>query len=63
MSNRCEPRFECTPPELASDIVGRGIVLAGGGTLLRNLDVLLCEETGLPVPIAAEPLTAVVMGR
>jgi rod shape-determining protein MreB len=54
--------LERTPPELASDIVGRGIVLAGGGALLRNLDVLLREETGLPVSIAADPLTAVVMG-
>ena len=54
--------LERTPPELASDIVGKGIVLAGGGALLRNLDVLLREETGLPVSIAADPLTAVVMG-
>jgi rod shape-determining protein MreB len=54
--------LERTPPELASDIVGRGIVLAGGGALLRNLDVLLREETGLPVALAADPLTAVVMG-
>jgi rod shape-determining protein MreB len=54
--------LERTPPELASDIVGKGIVLAGGGALLRNLDVLLREETGLPVSLAADPLTAVVMG-
>ena len=54
--------LERTPPELASDIVGKGIVLAGGGALLRNLDVLLREETGLPVTIAPDPLTAVVMG-
>jgi rod shape-determining protein MreB len=54
--------LERTPPELASDIVGKGIVLAGGGALLRNLDVLLREETGLPVTIANDPLTAVVMG-
>ncbi len=54
--------LERTPPELASDIVEKGIVLAGGGALLRNLDVLLREETGLPVTIAADPLTAVVMG-
>ena len=54
--------LERTPPELASDFVGKGIVLAGGGALLRNLDVLLREETGLPVTIAADPLTAVVMG-
>src|SRR5512134_451500 len=54
--------LERTPPELASDIVDRGIVLAGGGSLLRNLDVLIREETGLPVMMADDPLTAVVMG-
>jgi rod shape-determining protein MreB len=54
--------LERTPPELASDIVDRGIVLAGGGSLLRNLDILIREETGLPVMMADDPLTAVVMG-
>src|SRR5246127_2230911 len=54
--------LERTPPELASDIVDKGIVLAGGGSLLRNLDVLLREETGLPVTLSDDPLTAVVMG-
>jgi rod shape-determining protein MreB len=54
--------LERTPPELASDIVDKGIVLAGGGALLRNLDILLREETGLPVMLAEDPLTAVVMG-
>jgi rod shape-determining protein MreB and related proteins len=54
--------LERTPPELASDIVDKGIVLAGGGALLRNLDVLLREETGLPVTLADDALTAVVMG-
>ena len=54
--------LERTPPELASDIVDKGIVLAGGGALLRNLDMLLREETGLPVMLADDPLTAVVMG-
>src|SRR6202158_5444307 len=54
--------LERTPPELASDIVDKGIVLAGGDALLRNLDVLLREETGLPVTLADDPLTAVVMG-
>lgn len=54
--------LERTPPELAADIVDKGIVLAGGGALLRNLDVLLREETGLPVMVADDPLTAVVMG-
>jgi rod shape-determining protein MreB and related proteins len=54
--------LERTPPELASDILDKGIMLAGGGALLRNLDVLLREETGLPVTLADDPLTAVVMG-
>src|SRR5260370_16161558 len=54
--------LERTPPELASDIVDKGVVLAGGGALLRNLDVLLREETGLPVTLAHDPPTAVVIG-
>lgn len=54
--------LENTPPELASDIVDRGVVLAGGGSLLRNLDALISEETGLPVNRASDPLTSVVMG-
>jgi rod shape-determining protein MreB len=54
--------LERTPPELAADIVDRGIVLAGGGALLRNLDVLLREETQLPVTVAEDPLTCVVRG-
>jgi rod shape-determining protein MreB len=54
--------LERTPPELAGDIVEHGMVLAGGGALLRNLDKLLQEETGLPVRVAKDPLSAVVMG-
>jgi rod shape-determining protein MreB len=54
--------LERTPPELAADIVDKGIVLAGGGALLRNLDQLLREETGLPVMIAEDPLSCVVLG-
>jgi rod shape-determining protein MreB len=54
--------LERTPPELAADIVDRGIILAGGGGLLRGLDTLLREETGLPVSIAEDPLSAVVLG-
>jgi rod shape-determining protein MreB len=54
--------LERTPPELAADIVDKGIVLAGGGALLRGLDALIREETGLPITIAADPLTCVVVG-
>ncbi len=54
--------LERTPPELAADIVDKGIVLAGGGAMLRNLDLLLREETGLPVVIAEDPLSCVVLG-
>ena len=54
--------LENTPPELAADIVDRGIVLAGGGALLSGLDILIRESTGLPVSVAEDPLTAVVKG-
>lgn len=54
--------LENTPPEIAADIVDRGIVLAGGGALLRGLDLLIRKETGLPVIVAEDPLTAVVRG-
>ncbi len=54
--------LERTPPELAADIVDKGIVLAGGGAYLKNLDILLREETGLPVVVAEEPLSCVVLG-
>ena len=54
--------LEATPPELAADIVDRGIVLTGGGALLRNLDKRLREETGLPVIVADQPLDSVVNG-
>jgi len=54
--------LERTPPELSADIVDKGIVLAGGGALLRNLDVLLREETGLPVMVCDDPISAVVLG-
>lgn len=54
--------LEQTPPELAADIVDRGIVLTGGGSLLKNMDVLLREETKLPITITEEPLTTVALG-
>ena len=54
--------FEQTPPELAADIADRGIVLTGGGALLKGLDLLLGQETRLPVTVVADPLTCVVMG-
>ncbi|RMF96171.1 MAG: rod shape-determining protein [Candidatus Schekmanbacteria bacterium] len=54
--------LERTPPELSADIVDRGITLAGGGALLRGLDILLHEETGLPIHLAPDPLSAVVLG-
>ena len=54
--------LERTPPELAADIVDRGIVLTGGGSRVKNLDVLLREETGLPVMVAQDPMNAVVRG-
>jgi rod shape-determining protein MreB len=54
--------LERTPPELSADIVDRGIVITGGGSLLRNLDKRLREETGLPVSSAEDPLSSVVLG-
>ncbi len=54
--------LERTPPELAADIVDKGIILAGGGSLLEGMDILLRERTGLPVSHADDPLTSVAMG-
>lgn len=54
--------LENTPPELAADIMDKGIVMTGGGSLLKGLDRLLCEETGMPVHIAENPIDCVVMG-
>ncbi len=54
--------LERTPPELAGDLMERGMVMAGGSSLLRGLDQLLAKETGLPVVLAPDPLTAVAMG-
>jgi len=54
--------LEQTPPELSADVVDKGIVLTGGGALLKNLDALLREETRLPITITDDPLTTVVIG-
>lgn len=54
--------LERTPPELSADLIEHGIVMAGGGSLLRGLDKLISEETGLPVHVADDPVTAVVCG-
>ncbi|MEK6546125.1 MAG: rod shape-determining protein, partial [Nitrospinota bacterium] len=54
--------LERTPPELAADIVDKGIVMAGGGSMIRGLDLLLREETGLPIILAEDPLSAVALG-
>jgi rod shape-determining protein MreB len=54
--------LEQTPPELGADVADRGIVLTGGGALLRDLDRLLMEETGIPVVVADDPLTCVARG-
>lgn len=60
--NAVHEALEKTPPELSADILDRGIVMTGGGALLKNLDVRLREETGLPVSIAEQPLYSVVIG-
>ncbi len=54
--------LEVTPPELSADIVDQGIVLTGGGALLKNLDHILSEETGMPIHVADDPLSSVVLG-
>ena len=53
---------EETPPELISDILNRGIAMAGGGSLLKNIDLAVAEATKIPVWVADDPLTAVVRG-
>jgi rod shape-determining protein MreB len=54
--------LERCPPELSADLVDRGFVLAGGGSLIRGIDRLLSEKTGLPVTVAEDPLSAVANG-
>jgi rod shape-determining protein MreB len=60
--NAVRVALERTPPELSADIVERGIVLTGGGALLKNLDKRLSIETGLPVSVSDDPLSSVVLG-
>ncbi len=60
--NSIRQAIEETPPELVADIMGRGIILAGGGALLRGIDTLIARETQMPVTITDDPLTAVVRG-
>ena len=60
--NAIRVALERTPPELSADISDRGIVLTGGGALIKNLDRRIREETGLPVSIADDPLASVVLG-
>src|SRR3974377_12803 len=60
--NAIRGALERTPPELSADISDRGIVLTGGGALLKNLDKRIREETGLPVSIEAHPLASLVVG-
>ncbi|HOD00833.1 MAG TPA: rod shape-determining protein, partial [Myxococcota bacterium] len=62
IANAVRQALEGTPPELSADIVDKGIMLAGGGALLKNIDVLIREETGLPVMIAEDPVASVVLG-
>ena len=54
--------LERTPPELAADIVDKGVVVAGGGSMIKGLDILLREATGLPITLAEDPLSAVALG-
>ena len=54
--------LERTPPELASDVIDRGIVLTGGGSMLRHLDLLLTQETGVPCQLAENPMDCVAIG-
>jgi rod shape-determining protein MreB len=54
--------LEKTPPEISADIFERGVILTGGGALIKNLDKRLAIETGLPVSVAEDPLSSVVLG-
>ncbi|MBU8922019.1 MAG: rod shape-determining protein, partial [Bacteroidales bacterium] len=60
--NAVRVALERTPPELSADIIDRGIILTGGGSLLGGIDMLLKEETNLPINVVEDPLTCVVLG-
>ena len=60
--NGIKDALEKTPPELSADLVDMGLVLTGGGALLKNIDKLITKETGLPVQIAEDPLSCVALG-
>jgi len=62
ITNTVKTVLEKTPPELASDVIDKGIVMTGGTSLLRNMDTLLTRETGIPCHLAEDPLTCVAMG-
>ncbi len=62
MVNVAKGSLERTPPELVSDIIDRGVIMTGGGALLRDLDVLLTEEIGVPFFVADDPLACVALG-
>ena len=62
MINGIKDALENTPPELSADLVDMGLVLTGGGALLRNIDKLISKDTGLPVTIADDPLSCVAVG-
>ena len=62
MMNGIKTALENTPPELSADLVDMGLILTGGGALLKNIDKLISKETGLPVQIADDPLSCVAIG-
>ena len=62
MVNGIKDALESTPPELSADLVDMGLVLTGGGALLKNIDKLISQDTGLPVTIADDPLSCVAVG-
>ncbi len=62
LADEFKDALENTPPELSADLVDMGLILTGGGALLKNIDKLISKETGLPVQIADDPLSCVAVG-